>query len=557
VKRAWLVAFGIAFGVACNHATPVTMHPLAPAAYSHYLAGQLAEYRDDWATASTELAEAAAAAPDQPVFAVELARALDKAKRTNDALAVLAKARETWPDHPAVWLASGDLIADSDRAGAIAAYQRAIVLQPDDEHAYLGLEKLEGTDAIAAERTLRALIAHVPGSVDGHYHLAQRLRLAGDDAGATSELRLVLERDPDQIDARLDLARLLRIHGKLDESIAQTRSAFDRAGQPLDIAEELFWLLCEADDKQGAIDLLTLLDDDRSDAEALALVARFDRGLGRLDAARAVTARLAKLDADAGTVAEAELAVASGDPVAGAARALTVPDASPHFAHARRVAADALLAAGDPAHALAALEPARAAAPADLGLALAAAFAQIDLGHAPSSPDVQEVFAHVATTRTADLAVARARVADRAGDRTAALALLEPLLADTPHTEEADAANLAGYLLADANLRLADAERYLRRARELSPGDAAVLDSWGWLQLRRGHARDAVRTLGQAARLAPREPEILVHLAAAWAADGAPRTAARVLDAASDLHPPAAVQARLDALRGQLAAVLR
>jgi tetratricopeptide (TPR) repeat protein len=548
VKRAWLVAFGVAFGVSCHHAAPETMHPLAPAAYSHYLAGQLAEYRDDWATAANELAEAAAAAPDQPVFAVELARALDKAKRTNDALAVLAKARETWPDHSAVWLASGDLIADSDRAGAIAAYQRAIVLQPDDEHAYLGLEKLEGTDAIAAERTLRALIAHVPGSVDGHYHLAQRLRLGGDEAGAMAELRLVLERDPDQIDARLDLARLLRLHGKLDDSIAQTRSAFDRAGQPLDIAEELFWLLCEADDKQGAIDLLTLLDDDRSDVDALAMVERFDIELGRLVEAREVVGRIAAIDPEASTLARAELENATGDlgsngePLA-VATALTVPPSSQKFVSARRIAGDALVSAGKPQRALEVIAPARQLKPDDLELAFVAAVATADAG----SPRQAETL--VAGTDVPHL-LAQARLADHVHDTKGALATLVPLV--RAHPRNVTALNLAGYLLADSKQRLDDAEAYLKAARELSPGDPAILDSWGWLLLQRGRTREAIRALDHAQRFAPREPEILLHLATAWAADHVPKTAADLLSRAVALHPTAEVQKRIDDLRKEL-----
>ncbi len=123
--------------VACQNASMVPMRPLPADAYSHYLAGQLAAYRGDWTMAATELTAAAAAAPDQPVFGVvELARALAKAKREPEALAVLAKARDVWPEHPEVWLASGDLLGDADKAGAIRAYTRVMELEPDDEHAW-------------------------------------------------------------------------------------------------------------------------------------------------------------------------------------------------------------------------------------------------------------------------------------------------------------------------------------------------------------------------------------------------------------------------------------
>jgi tetratricopeptide (TPR) repeat protein len=543
--RFWPAAL-VASLLACQHATPVPMRPLAADAYSHYLAGQLAAYRGDWATAATELTAAAVAAPDQPVVVVELARALAKAQRQPEALAVLAKARDVWPDHPEVWLASGDLLGDTDKPSAIRAYSRAMELEPDDEHAYLGLEKLQVDDAIAAERTLRALIAHVPASVDGHYHLAQRLRLAGDDQGAMAELRLVLEHDPDQIDARLDLARLLRIRGKLDEAVMQTRSAFDRAGQPLDISEELFWLLCEVDDKQGAIDLLTLLDDDHSDIDALAIVERFDIGLGRLAEAKGVVGRIAAMDAGAGVIARAELESATGElggngePVA-VATALSVADGSPRFVAARKIAGDALVAAGKPQRALEVVAPARVAKPDDIELAFVAAVATADSGGSPAQAE--------ALIAGNDLShqLAQARLADHVHDSRGALATLIPLV--RAHPRNVTALNLAGYLLADAKQHLDDAEAYLKTARELQPGDPAILDSWGWLQLQRGRTREAIKALDHAQRFAPREPEILLHLATAWAADNVPKTAADLLAKAVALHPPADVQRRIDDLR--------
>jgi Flp pilus assembly protein TadD len=120
------------------------------------------------------------------------------------------------------------------------------------------------------------------------------------------------------------------------------------------------------------------------------------------------------------------------------------------------------------------------------------------------------------------------------------------------HPEHVAALNLAGYMLADAKQRLAEAERYLAKARDLQPGDPSILDSWGWLRFQQGRAREAIRILDRASRFSPREPEILVHLATAWAADGAPRTAAEVLIQAEKLGPAAAVKHRIDALRASL-----
>jgi tetratricopeptide (TPR) repeat protein len=533
----WLLA------VACGPKPAPPVPPLPHAAYAHYLDGKLAGYRDDWPAAADALADAAAAAPDQPMLAVELARAQAKAKRTAAAKTTLAAARVKWPGHASVWVASGDLLAATAPKEAIGAYRRAIELAPLEERSYLGLAKLEEPPAALA--TLRKLVERVPASVDGHYRLGQRLAINKDVGGAIAALRKVLELDPDHIDARLDLARGLRLQGKLDEAIAQTRSAFDRSGQALDLAEELFYLLLEADDRVAAIDLLTLLDDDRSDADSLAVVARLDRTLGRVEEAKAIAARIAKLDAELGALVQADLALATGDPAQAALGALAVPRSSERFGLSRRVAAIALLAMAEPQRALDALAPARTAAPKDVDLATLAAFALVDLGR---KTEAIEVLAKLPE----DTAVlfARARVADRAGDPKAAVAHLETILRDKP--DHGGALNLAGYLLADANLRLDDAERYLRRARELQPGDPAILDSWGWLLYRKRDYAGAIKVLDKAARYAPLEAEILVHLASAHLAASAPAVASGLLDRAAALHPPPAVTQRIAALRKQL-----
>jgi tetratricopeptide (TPR) repeat protein len=531
-RATWQLAAVITVVAACHHG-PEPLAPLPADALAHYLTGRLAAIDGDWPTTARELAAAAAAAPSEAMIAVELARAQAHAGDVHAARATILDARARWPKHPQVWLTSGDLLAKAAPDAAATAYRRAIALDPAEERAYLGLIRV---DAEHAEATLRELLERVPASVEGRYKLAQ-LIAARDPDGAISQLRLVLERDPDQIEARLDLARALRRRGDLAGAIENTRSAFDRTGQALDVAEELFWLLCEADDEEAALDLLTLLDDEHSDAEALALVARLQRGLGRIDEARAVAARVTALDADAGALVEAEIDLAAGDAPGAATRALAIAPASPRFLAARRLAGEAELAAGDPAAALQALTPALDARPADGGVRLGMAYALVDQGHLDLArqlvPD--------------DGSVAAARVVERTGDRTGAVARLERFLAS--HPDDAIALDLCGYLLADADQRLDVAERYLSRARELSPGDPAVLDSWGWLRFRQGHARDAVRLLDRAARFAPREPEILFHLASAWASDGAPRTALSVLAQTDTLLASPEVRKRIAGLR--------
>jgi tetratricopeptide (TPR) repeat protein len=471
--------------VACHSARPVSPAPLPRAAYAHYLAGKVALYGDDADGAVRELQAAAAAAPDQPMISVELAHALEKAKRPDDAMAVLATTRRAWPEHPAVALAWAQVLEKHKSADAIAAYRVAIDLAPDDEQTYLGLARVQ--PARDAEGTLQQLVARIPASVDGHYRLAQRTLDRGDLVGGERELRAVLEHDPDHIDARVELSRTLRKQGKLPEAIAQMRSAFDRAGQPLDVAEELFWLLAEADDLQGAIDLLTLLDDDRSDPDALAAVARLEIQLGRLDEAAAIGKHL---DGELGRLVTLAVDVGRRDLPAAERDAQGFET---YAAQARALLFEARLQAGDYANARALVQP-----------------------HEP-------------------LALARATE-----DKQQAIAIAERVL--RAHPDHIGALNLVGYLLADTKQRLRDADVYLRRARKLSPGDPAVLDSLGWLLTQEGDAKAGAQLLAHAARFAPLEPEILVHLAVASGRR-------ELLDRAEAMKPAPDLQRRIDDLR--------
>ncbi len=513
----------LAVALAACHPHEVSIAPLPRVATARYLEGRLAAYRGDWPTAASAFADAATAAPDQPMIAIELAHALAKAKREPAARDVLASARARWPDHPQVWLASGDLLASAmpvDRTAppsgggpataveAAAAYRHAVSLAADDERGYLGLARvlLAGHHEREAEDTLRALVAHVPGSVDGHFRLAQRLADRNDLAGAAKELRAVLERDPDHIDARMALARAERRLGDLTDAIAQTRSAFDRAAQPIDLAQELFFLLCEADDITAAKDLLALLDDDRSDADTLGLIARLELGLGAVDAAHAITNQLASIDADAAALLEIEIAAGAHDLDAAERLAIALPADSPVYGAGRRVAADAIRAShGAAARAFALVEPAWRAKPGDVDLALSAALALAALHR---GDEARAALAAVKAAPTLELA--RARLDDALGDRKAAIARLEALI--RAHPDDTAALNFAGYVMVNIGERLDVAARYLQTARELQPGDPAIIDSWGWLLVRRGDRKGSLAALELASRLAPLDQDIALHL---------------------------------------------
>jgi tetratricopeptide (TPR) repeat protein len=554
--RVVLLALAVALA-ACGPSArpPARPAPLPRDAYAHYLRARVALYEADYELAVHELRAAAAAAPDEAMIAVALSGALAKAGEDAAAAAVIRAAQDRWPREPEVWLGAAQLFHDQGALeGARAAWERAVKLDRRSERGYLGLAStwIALRQPRRAEAAWRALLAARPGSIEGNYRLAVHMQNRGDDKGSERHLRTVLERDPDHLDARLALASALRATGRLDEAIAQTRQAFDRSGQDAEIAEELFWLLCEHDDRQGALDLLGLLDDGGRSLDVKLGLVRLYLSIDEVTTARALAEAAFAGAPDRG---EAALAVAHARRAAGeldlaVTAAETVAAGSPAFASARIVIAEIAIQRGTPDAALAALAAARRDHPHDPSLAATEAAAHAARG---AAGDGEAVLAALWTVRRREpgVVLAYASYLDRVGKPVPALAALDELLRARPN--HASALNLAGYLRADRGTDLARATRDLSRARKLSPGDPAVLDSWGWLAFRKGNLDEAARAIGHAVRLAPRQPELLFHLGEVLAAKGDRAGARAVLEQARGLSPTPVIRQRIDAKLAALA----
>lgn len=102
-----------------------------------------------------------------------------------------------------------------------------------------------------------------------------------------------------------------------------------------------------------------------------------------------------------------------------------------------------------------------------------------------------------------------ALAAERVGKFELMEAHLQKLIKLKP--DNAAALNALGYSLADRNIRLDEALRLINKASELSPKDAFIMDSLGWIKFRRGDLAEALTTLQAAYRLRS-DPEIAAHL---------------------------------------------
>jgi tetratricopeptide (TPR) repeat protein len=128
----------------------------------------------------------------------------------------------------------------------------------------------------------------------------------------------------------------------------------------------------------------------------------------------------------------------------------------------------------------------------------------------------------------------RADLAARLGDPQTAVRDLRVLLARRP--DDPQLLNALGYTLADAGLELAEARRLLDAALAGAPDEPAILDSAGWVRFRQGeHA--AARPLLERAWLLARDAEIGAHLGELLWVMGEQDAAIKVWDAAHGRDP--------------------
>ena len=102
--------------------------------------------------------------------------------------------------------------------------------------------------------------------------------------------------------------------------------------------------------------------------------------------------------------------------------------------------------------------------------------------------------------------------AEQAGLYDKAADLLRKSIALDPENS-AEAYNYLGFMWADHNMNLDEAETMIRRALQSEPNNASYLDSLGWVEFRKGQFDRALGNLLQAAKNAGREdPVVFEHI---------------------------------------------
>ncbi len=123
--------------------------------------------------------------------------------------------------------------------------------------------------------------------------------------------------------------------------------------------------------------------------------------------------------------------------------------------------------------------------------------------------------------------------------------------------------NYLGYMLADENVRLQEAQDLIKKAVNLDPNNYAYLDSLGWVYYRLNRLDDAEQQLTRSVQLSGKDPTIHDHLGDVYFKEGKIKDAITQWqtslkasnDSSADLEPDevAKIQKKLDSARVRLA----
>lgn len=334
-------------------------------------------------------------------------------------------------------------------------------------------------------------------------------------------------------------------------AIRLLREAFDRSGGNAAVAALLIEVLSQTGDRQGVDDLLTIMADGAGDhPEAVKNVAALALSVDRHRRALALVERQVPSGSAAPLLqivrAEALLELGRTDE---ARKLLGANLSGAHGVMAATRMARLHQRRGDDGAASEVLRRAlrQHGHSNDLVLALARS-----LQHEGKHDDAvhvvrQALLGHPDSRR---LRFGLAGVLERAGRWRAAIKTVRAIIAK--HPKYAPGHNFIGYTLLEQGKRLDEAERLIRRALYLQPGEGYIIDSLGWLYHRRGDHARARRLLWMAHRLSPREPEILFHLAEAEAASNRLTRAIQLLERALPISEDARLTRRIKRRLNQL-----
>jgi tetratricopeptide (TPR) repeat protein len=398
---------------------------------------------------------------------------------------------------------------------------------------------MESRDEAAAMQALERLASRHPDDATGHYAMGFMALRAGDLPRALEASETALEMRPDWSDAAVLRARALLADGRTDAAMTLLQNWAGFRDSPNLRLEYAILQLAAGRPEEARLELELLLGDFPRHPGALRTLGLLEYQQGNYELAKPYLVELmstGRFLSDAlfylGSIAEIE-----GDLDGAASLYARVTDGD-NAVTARIRLSLILYRLGSHEEALRSLEHVPGADPS-LVVDLIAARGEL-LTRMERYEEALALYDRELERYPDDetLLYGRAFLYERMDRVDDAISELREMLRRNP--DDPIALNALGYTLADRTTRYDEALRYISRALELSPGNAAVTDSMGWVQYRLGNLEAAIVYLRQAWAL-DRDPEIAAHLGEVLWHSGQPEEAEAIWYESLEEHPDSRV----------------
>jgi tetratricopeptide (TPR) repeat protein len=494
----------------------------SPDAVEQHLAEAEAALRDDdYLTAATELRKAAELGDDAQL-AQRATRTAFGFRFDEEAL----RSANRWleldeeSDEARVYIAQLQLrLGDIKKARHSFEALMASGEEPGGQQLLSLLPLFAEEDAELVDRLVRSLAEPYPESAAAHYAAAAAALSANDAEHARERAMRAVELDPEWLNAKLLYARALLLAGEEDEAVDYAaRIIGDDPSPDPDARLELaliYMTLGRDEDALSQVDQVILEQSGRFDALRLGAIINF---------------RLNRLDE---SWDDFELLLSSGrytmearhylgriadfrDETDRAIRYYSLVERGPHAVVSQR-RASALIAfrKEQPERALKQLDDFASEHPqyaVDMALARAQLLVSMErYDEALPAYDKAAEFRPDAE----NVALGRAELLLRMGQLDDAVAAYRAAVRRWP--DSAMSLNALGYTLADRTEEYREAEKLIRKALELEPESAAIIDSFGWVLFKRGQYEEALEQLEIAYERFP-DPEVAAHVVEVLAA---------------------------------------
>lgn len=343
--------------------------------------------------------------------------------------------------------------------------------------------------------------------------LLGRIRLEGQQNNNEQVLKtakILLKQKPDDEDVRLAIVQLLYDHGEVKNAVVTLNQGIELNPESKQLQLQLIRFTAEDDLDSARQKMIELVANHEDDFDLLFTLGLLNRQMGLHDEARQVFEKMIAhnrrpADAHYQLAVMADMDHRSDEAQAHYAQVTT----GENFLSAIARLSQLMSEDGQIAEARLYLHRLRLERP-DLMVALYRLESELLIGQKRYDSAYSLLTEGLAEhPENSDLLYTRSLVSEKLNDIVRVEQDLRAIL--NRDTDNASALNALGYTLANHTDRYHEALTLIRRALEISPDDAAIVDSLGWVLYRLGKHEEAVTHLRTAMAKAA-DPEIAAHL---------------------------------------------